>query len=70
MKSQKKIDEHLRNCRLHLPEIRTVFMIPPLERDSEGAVGACGIHVRVTRQKTLFTKRSIKACLIFAKKIK
>lgn len=37
-------DEQLRNCRPHSPQIRSVFIMSPLERDKTG------IHGRTARQ--------------------
>ncbi len=59
----KNPEQHLKNCRPHLPQLRSVFMIHNKKR-----LGKNGIHGRVPRQKPLLTKKNTKARLTFAKK--
>ncbi len=60
---KKNPEQHLKNCRPHLPQLRSVYDSTIRKR-----LGKNGIHGRVPRQKPLLTKKNTKAHLTFAKK--
>ncbi|KAI3368140.1 hypothetical protein L3Q82_007872 [Scortum barcoo] len=52
-RSQKTPQQHPKNCRPHMPQLRSVFMTPPIRK----RLGKNGLHGRVPRRKPLLSKK-------------
>ncbi len=63
-RSQKTPQQHLKNCRPHLPSVKVSVHDSTIRK----RLGKNGLHGRVPRPKLLLSKKNIKAHLSFARK--
>ncbi len=63
-RSQKTPQQHLKNCRPHLPQLKVSVHDSTIRK----RLGKNGLHGRVPRRKLLLSKKNIKSHLSFARK--